>query len=194
MSPATMTTRRLFTRADWRAMAEAGVFGDEALELIDGEVAVMAPEGPDHASLGGRIGDILRPAFGEGWHVRTNLPMAGPGICTEIRPDVAVVKGGWRDYMSEHPSTAGLVVEVSRSSLAFALGDKAGIYAAMGVREYWVVDMATGRLVVHRDPVIKADSQLGHAYQSVSIVAPADGAVISPLEAPGTILQLIDLL
>ena len=44
------------------------------------------------------------------------------------------------------------MVEVAESSLAYDLGEKADLYAAAGVRDYWVVDCRNRRVVVHRDP------------------------------------------
>ena len=44
------------------------------------------------------------------------------------------------------------MIEVSESTLRFDLGDKAELYAAAGISDYWVVDVAAHSIVVHRDP------------------------------------------
>jgi Uma2 family endonuclease len=66
-------------------------------------------------------------------------------------PDVAVVPSG--DYDRAHPKTAFLVVEVADSSLNKDRLVKAALYAAGGVEEYWIVDLAAGVIEVHSDPV-----------------------------------------
>lgn len=55
---------------------------------------------------------------------------------------------GWDAY----PAQAVLVIEVSVTSRAVDLGRKAAIYAAAGIPDYWVLDIADRRLVVHRHP------------------------------------------
>lgn len=45
-----------------------------------------------------------------------------------------------------------LVIEVADSSVRMDMGRKARIYAAAGVREYWVVDLVHERIVVHKEP------------------------------------------
>ena len=45
-----------------------------------------------------------------------------------------------------------MVIEVARNSLTYDSGEKADLYAAAGIKDYWVVD-ADARLVeIHRDP------------------------------------------
>jgi Uma2 family endonuclease len=45
------------------------------------------------------------------------------------------------------------VIEVADTSLKDDLTDAASRYARVGVREYWVVDVNTPCIYVHRDPV-----------------------------------------
>ncbi len=52
-----------------------------------------------------------------------------------------------------HARTTYLVVEVAESSLAKDRGLKAELYAAASQPEYWVVDLATRRILVHTEPM-----------------------------------------
>ena len=54
--------------------------------------------------------------------------------------------GDWES----HAAQALLVIEISETSRAVDLGRKAAIYAAAGIPEYWVLDLADFKLVVHR--------------------------------------------
>ena len=60
---------------------------------------------------------------------------------SEPEPDAAIVPAG--DYDHAHPTTALLVIEIADSSLARDRR-KAGLYAAAGIPECWIVDRPLG--------------------------------------------------
>lgn len=185
-------TRRRFTRDEYYLMADAGVFApDERVELIEGEVISMAPQGPEHATIGDPLRDLLVAAFGEGYCVRAQRPLA-LGKASDPEPDVAVVRGSWRDYARAHPKTAVLVVEVSQSSLAFDRRVKSSLYAASDIPEYWVVDLGRDLLEVYREPMPDPVAPSGASYAHV--VRYKRGAIVSPLGAPGAKLAVEHLL
>jgi Uma2 family endonuclease len=66
-------------------------------------------------------------------------------------PDVAVVRGTLEDYRKEHPFSAELVVEVAVATLELDR-DKAELYAAAGVPEYWIVVPEERAVEVFCDP------------------------------------------
>jgi Uma2 family endonuclease len=114
------------------------------------------------------------------------------GEHSEPEPDVSVVRGRMEDFADEHPSTAVLVVEVSRSTLTYDLAAKSQLYASMGVPDYWVLDLDHRRLYIHREPTANAAAYFGHAYRSIVPLDESEG--ISPLEKPGTLIRVADLL
>jgi Uma2 family endonuclease len=65
------------------------------------------------------------------------------------------------------------------------LGLKASIYADHGVRDYWVVDVAARRVIVHRDPT-------DEGYRLVETLEADTEA--SALLAPELTVRLADLL
>ena len=67
-------------------------------------------------------------------------------------PDLAWVVR--RDYSGGRPTEADvlLVVEVAESSLAYDCGEKADLYAAAGIADYWVVNLPDHSIEVRRDP------------------------------------------
>jgi Uma2 family endonuclease len=75
------------------------------------------------------------------------------GIQTLPEPDLAWVVR--RRYSRRKPEASDvyLLIEVAETSLDYDLGEKAELYAEAGIRDYWVVDLITARIVVHRDPV-----------------------------------------
>jgi len=70
---------------------------------------------------------------------------------SEPEPDVAVVPDGI--YADAHPDRASLVIEVADSSLEYDRETKGPLYAASGVDEYWIVDVAARAIEVYSHPV-----------------------------------------
>lgn len=145
-------TRR-FTVDEVLRMVEVGVLGeDEPLELQDGELIVVSPQGPPHATATTLVRDVLMAAYQGVAHVREAKPLVA-GATDLPEPDLAVVAGSVRDYASRHPggSEAWLVVEVARTSLQ---ADRAKIrtYARAGVPVYWLIDLEARRLEEYAQP------------------------------------------
>lgn len=181
-----------WTREEYQRLVQAGVLGeDDRVQLVAGELVQMAPQGAAHAAAISAVSEALRGLFGEGSHVRIQLPLAlGPD--SEPEPDVAVVEGSWQDYRDEHPARALLVVEVevAQSSGSFDRERKGPVYAAAGIPEYWVVDLAAAAVDVFRDP---GRDQAGRAgYRTHLYLTPADG--LTPLAVPGRTIPVRDLL
>jgi len=174
---------RRWTRDEYAAMGEAGLFDGQRVELIAGEVVVtVSPQNWPHASTLDRVARVIGRAFGPGYWVRTQLPLALLPD-SEPEPDVSVVPGGVDDY-DAHPSRALLVVEVSVTTLAYDRREKAGLYARAGVPEYWVVNLIDGQVEVYRGP-----SATG--FQTAEVVRPGESI---RLHANGTPVAVRDFL
>lgn len=179
-----------WTREEYERLVQAGVLGeDDRVQLIAGELVQMAPQGAPHATTISAVAEALHGLFGKESHVRVRLPLAlGPD--SEPEPDVAVVEGHWRDYRDQHPAQALLVVEVAESSGSFDRERKGPVYAAAGIPEYWVIDLAAAAVDVFRDP---GRDQAGRArYQTHLRLAPADR--LTPLAVPDQTIPVRDLL
>jgi len=131
-------------------MGRLGIFGpEEHLELVEGVILEMSPQGPLHAALVRLLTKLLAAAF-EGCEVFADRPVT-LAERNQPSPDVCVVRGELRDYLHRHPRQEDLmlVVEVADSSLAYDLGVKAEVYARSGVPLYWVLDVQGRSLHVH---------------------------------------------
>ena len=173
------------SRVEYDRAVEAGAFEPDAkLELIDGELLAMTPEGSRHAAVIQLVAARLRQVFDSGFDVRVQHPLAAAEY-SEPEPDVAVVPGTIRDYMDAHPTSAVLVVEVSNESLHRDRTLKQRLYAASAIPEYWIVALPDHRLEVYRNPA-------RDGYQSVT-QHPA-GDRIAPLARPDAQILVDDLL
>ena len=181
---ASQVTYRWSRQAYDRAI-EAGVFGpDDRLELIEGQLLAVIPQGSRHAAIVDQAGEMLRRAFGGGFRIRVQSPLA-VGDDSEPEPDLAVVRGRALDYLDAHPTSALLVVEVSDESLRRDRTLKQRLYAGHGIPEYWVLALPDACLEVYRDPAASG-------YRSVATLRAGDR--IAPLACPGTAIAVGDLL
>jgi Uma2 family endonuclease len=136
---------RPLRRSEYDQLVELGVFEDEPIELIEGVLVRMSPEGTPHSWIIQELNRALVKGLPDHLRLRVGHPFAASGW-SEPEPDLAVVPAD--DYRRDHPARAILVIEVSRTSLRKDLGVKADLYAKSGVAEYWVIDVAGS--VVHR--------------------------------------------
>ena len=137
---------------DVMAMVDAGILGeDDKVELLDGVLVEMSPQGSQHLIAVSRLNMRLVPiAAAAGLILTPQCPLDVLSPLSLPEPDIAIAPDpGWDSY----PVQAVLVIEVSVTSRAVDLGRKAAIYAAAGIPEYWVLDLTDRRLVVHRDPI-----------------------------------------
>jgi Uma2 family endonuclease len=180
VEPVPEVRTRPLKRSEYDLLIEQGVFTvDERIQLLDGELVELSPQGVPHASVIEALTERLVPALAGRARVRVQLPFAA-GEYSEPEPDVAIVPADTpRD---QHPDEAQLVIEVADSTLSLDLGRKARIYAAAGVPEYWVIDVTATVAHVHTEP---ADA----GYQAVTRNGPDDELV-----ACGVALTLRDLL
>jgi Uma2 family endonuclease len=184
-------TRKRWTCAEFNRLGEDGWFEGEKLLLIDGELIEMPPPNPPHVTATLLIQKVMECLFGAGHHARVEGSLV-LGARTDPVPDVAVVTGSIRDYAAAHPTTALLIVEVAESSFDYDTGEKAGLYAAAGIEDYWVVDLVGRRVLVHRGPQPSAGAHHGAAYSSVQVIA--EGGTVEPLATPGRTTPVADLL
>jgi Uma2 family endonuclease len=184
--------RRWITRTEFEALMEAGVFPrEERLELLAGELTRREPVNTAHAVAVVLVSEALQQVLPKNLHLRTQLPLALSDY-DEPFPDLAVVSGSPRDYLSQHPTSALLVVEVSEASLKTDREVKGSLYASAGIPEYWILNLRERVLEVYREPAADARAVYGAAYCQQRIYT--TGEPVSPLCAPDATLAVEQLL
>src|SRR4051812_36012165 len=144
--------RRRFTVTEIEQMTVAGILHeDERFELIGGEIVPMSAKGYQH--------ELLKTTLTRYWAkiapddllfaTETTFRLSED---TFLEPDFVFYprSAGLKGLKAE---TALLAVEVSDSSLGYDLGRKAGLYAAFGIKELWVIHAVRLETHVHRDPI-----------------------------------------
>jgi Uma2 family endonuclease len=179
-------------RVEYERLVELAVFqpGDR-VELVGGQLMVREPQGSPHAVAVRLAEDALRAAFGSGWEVRVQMPVALDDE-SEPEPDVAVCAGSPRDYLAGHPSRPILLVEVAEASLAFDREHKGSLYARAHVPDYWIVNLVDRVLEIQREPTPSAEAPYGWRFSTLLRLGSADA--VSPLAAPRARVSVADLL
>jgi len=145
----------------------------------------MAAQNAPHAAGVARAYRALFLAVGDRAVLRPQLTLVAGGYSVP-EPDIAVVPGAYEDYDAVHPRTALLIVEVADTSLAQDRITKAGIYAAAGIPEYWIVDVRGQRVEVYREPVPSE-----RCYRARTFAHRKEQIVLTAL--PGVVVSVHDL-
>jgi len=183
---------RTWTRLEYERLAEAEILGPEdRIELLGGAMIVKEPQHSPHATGILLVQRALAAAFGGGWQVRPQMPVALDDE-SEPEPDVAVVVGDVRDYRDAHPERPELIVEVALSRLRFDREHKGGLYARAGIADYWIVNLVDRRLEVYRAPVQDGAAPFGWRYGNTLTLGPEER--IAPLVMPNARVAVADLL
>src|SRR5262249_46305704 len=130
------------------SMVEAGVLDETArVELWDGVLVDMSPEGDQHVNAVSRLAEALVLAYAGSARVYVQSTMRFSTVHEFRQPDLAVVPAPASRFAPRGRDTA-LVVEIAHSS---QLRDrrKLSFYAAEGVGEVWLVDLVRGVVEVH---------------------------------------------
>lgn len=153
-APVASPKSRRFTVDEVLRMVEVGILrDDEPVELIDGELRIVSPQGWEHSEAVTRLQEELMRLCGPALRVRVQMPAErAPHHLPE--PDIQLVprEHAWASER-RHPrlDETLLVVEVAVSS-AFIDRRKAALYAESGAPLYWLVDVERRCVVVHERP------------------------------------------
>ncbi len=188
-----LESHRWTTDAYDRMVAHGFFSPGERVELIDGEIVNMTPQGSAHVTAMLLVQQNLQQVFRVGFHVRPQAPLVADPR-SEPEPDVSVVRGGVRDYSESHPAARDtvLVIEISDSSLEYDRVTKGSLYARAGILEFWIANLIDLQLEVHRRPHSNSAAPFGWSYAE-RFTAATDQSV-SPLEIPSATISVRDLL
>lgn len=158
--------RLAWTLAEFDALTEHGFFKEnDRIELIGGELVPMSPKGNRHEAVRDELQDALIRAMPGNARLSSEIGWR-PDEKTYLEPDLMIYPRGFSG-VSVPPKDVFVVIEVADSSLKFDRENKAKVYAALGVREYWVVNAVTLETIVHIEPG-------EHGYANVVAIAPSE--------------------
>ena len=124
--------------AEWHELVNSGILQDKPVELLEGEIIEMSPEGIEHSYTNQSIADYLRELFQGQAYIRDAHPITLDN--SEPEPDIAIVR---------LPKDIYWLIEISKKTLKKDLEQKIVTYARNGIPEYWVIDLVNQKLFVH---------------------------------------------
>jgi len=171
--------------AEYHRMIDAGILSeDERVELLEGVIVTVSPQGDPHALVIERLNKVLVRQLPDRYRVRPQLPLT-LGDRSEPEPDLAVslVEAS---TAKQHPRTALLVIEVAGESLRKDRRVKARIYARAGSPEYWLVNLEESCVEVLTEP----DAAAGE-YRRRAVAA--DHATLRSSAVPELLVPLAEI-
>ena len=176
-----------FTLDAYHRLGELGVLDeDDRVELLDGQIVEMTPIGAAHAACVNRLTALLSRRSGSDIcvSVQNPVPLAERW---EPQPDVAVLRraGGFAGAWLPNPQDVLLVIEVADTSLERDRDVKIPRYAAAGIPEAWLVDLAAAAITVYH-------GAQPDGYRDVVTVT--RGETLRPLLLPGVAITAAEIL
>jgi Uma2 family endonuclease len=178
--------RMRWTLAEFERLIEVGILTEEdRIELIQGELVPMASKGNRHELVRDEIMNWMMEHKPTDLRLSAEIGWRPPDADTYVEPDILVCPRRFKG-VTVPPTEVLLAIEVADSSLKFDTTTKATLYAALGVREYSVVDARTLTTRVHREPSASG-------YASVEKVSSSETLVPSLAAALAIRLGELDL-
>ena len=168
-----LTGVRRFNVDEYLAMEVAGILHeDDRVELMDGEIIIMAPIGDPHEYGTDWLNTGLTPALLGRAMVRVQGSIR-LNIRSAPQPDIAVLRlrppGQFGPYF---PPDIYFVIEVADSTLRYDSGPKLARYAEAGIPEVWIANLRTREVSVYATPS-------GSGYAEVRVYRPGDSITLS---------------
>ncbi len=175
-----------FTVEEYIRLYEAGILdAHDRIELLNGELIIMHAIGHRHAQA------VTNLTFDLGEQSRRRY-MISPQNPVELeeysapQPDLVLVPLGRRNA-KRHPTSSEvfLIIEVADTSLRYDREEKMRAYAAVGIREFWILNLEADQLEIHRQP------ESGGYREQLTIPA---GGTASPLAFPDVSIFVADII
>ncbi len=157
----------------FHALIASGAFTeDDRLELINGYLVQKMSIGPDHAGAVKALNFLLSRRLGDRAIVAVQDPIT-INEYSEPEPDIVIARFREDFYRESHPGPEDvmLVIEVADTSLNYDLNAKIPLYAAAGIPEAWLVNLAARTVTVFSQPD-------GAAYLRSAVLTDADVAQV----------------
>lgn len=144
---------RRFTVAEYHRLIDIGMLTeDDDLELLDGHLVKKMSKGPAHDGTLKKVEKRLLQVLPPGWDTRNQSVLALSA--SEPEPDLLIARDDPTGYTTHHPTAAdaGVVIEVSNTTLDTDREDKGPVYARDGIVTYWIVNVTNRVIEVYTDP------------------------------------------
>jgi len=174
------------TITHFNKMIEIGILDEEEhIELIEGELILMAPIGPIHAGKTNRLNRLFSLSVGDSAIVEIQGPIVLDAH-SEPEPDLALLRPRQDFYETANPTVDDvlLLVEIADSSLNHDKNTKIPIYARHRIPEVWLINLPKQQVEIYLKP-----SPEGYRH----IWLPEKHECISPTLLPEVSVKISDI-
>ena len=171
-------TTAKWTVEEYHQFVDSGALDSKPVELLQGEIVDMRPEGPLHSNRIRQSAKILRQQLSSRYEISETHPITLDQ--SEPEPDIAIIQN--LEYDTRHPrgEETALVIEFAYSSLDKDLEEKRLAYAGANIPEYWVVNLRDRHVVVFTEPT-EGDYQTQTVITEGEVKAQTFGAICLPI-------------
>ena len=175
-----------WTVEEYEKLNAAGIFTEnDRVELLNGEIIVMAPIGYRHSTAVALLNKFFLRASRDRYEIHPQNPFVLDER-SEPQPDITLVEPVvFTQGHHATPAQIFLVIEVSDTTVRYDREDKRPAYARNGIREYWLLNLEDNVLEIYRDPA-------GDTYRDARVLRPDESA--APLAFPDAELRVGDFL
>lgn len=154
-----MKARYKWTVNDYHQLIATGLLAGKPVELLEGELIEMSPEGVPYSYTNRTVADYLRSLLSGLATVSEAHPITLDN--SEPEPDIAIIRLPEEIYKQHHPYPENIywLIEVSNRTLEKDLQEKTVTYARNGITEYWVIDLQYKKLWIFTQPASKGYGQ-----------------------------------
>jgi Uma2 family endonuclease len=117
-----MLKHHTFTVDDFTLMAEAGVFNDQNVELLEGLIYDMSPANPDHENNIDELHERFVHIFGQRARVRSQNALDISDPYWLPHPDIMLLKR--RNYSKQRPKPEDVLLLIEMANTSFVSDTK----------------------------------------------------------------------
>ena len=184
MQAVATSVKRRFTAQEYEQLLAIGILReDERVELLDGEITIMAAMSVSHSMIRTCLNRLVIRQVPPDLRVGVQIPILLNDL-SEPEPDLFIFHD--RKYAT-HPTPADilLVVEIADCSLTYDRDRKFPRYAEAGIPEAWLFDILAGVLERHT---------ASYAGRYREMVTAHRGEALISLAVPGLTLAVDEIL
>ena len=185
---AALAKRVRWTVTDYFRMAEAGLFDDRRVELINGEVIEVPAQATPHRAAVTNLSHLLLTAFPPPrmWVVIQGTLRLSRHDAPD--PDLHVFDAAVNTPDDRLPPPL-IVIEISDTTYRKDAGPKLRAYARAGIRDYWILNLPARRLEVHRRPENPTPGRRS-GWRYAEVTHHGSGAEVRPLLRPEAVFRV----
>ena len=137
---------------DYHQMIEMGLLEGKSVELLEGAIIEMSPEGVSHRFTNHTVVKYLRSLLIDLAEVFEAHPITLDN--SEPEPDITIAHLPETIYAQHHPYAQDIywLVEIADKTLTKDLEEKSMTYARNDIPEYWVIDLPHKKLWIFTNP------------------------------------------